>query len=239
MLPELRIVNPDELAQAAAAAVAEQLTNAVSRLGRARLALAGGGTPRPTYHALATSPHLEEVPWADVDVYFGDERCVPAEDPSSNFRMAQEALLSHVAIPASNIHRIRGELAPEDSARAYARVLGDTPLDIVLLGLGGDGHTASLFPETPLMSDKSVLATQSPIAPHRRVSLGLGPINAANVVIFLVAGVGKAERVAEIHAQIASGKPVLPAAYVQPVHGRLIWFLDTHAASMLPPLESS
>ncbi len=234
--PDIRVSEPEASAAAAADLIASEIVASVAARGRARIALAGGSTPKPAYQALAASPHQREVPWAKVEIFFGDERCVPADDESSNFRMAQSALLDHVDVEPGNIHRIRGELDPAEAASDYAEVVGDEPLNIVLLGLGTDGHTASLFPATTHNGDERALATISPLEPKNRVSLGLGAINAARLVIFLVSGEGKAEKLEAVRAQIAAGEPVLPAARVQPASGRLIWMLDRPAARLLKPL---
>ena len=236
--PDIRVFPPEALSAATAGVIAEELSRAVAENGGARIALAGGGTPKPVYQTLAAPPYQQEVPWADVEVYFGDERCVAEDDPSSNFRMATESLLAHVGVASDRVHRIRGELEPEAAATAYASVIADAPLDIVLLGMGTDGHTASLFPGGSLGTSDMVLATTSPLAPTNRVSLGLAAVNAASVVIFLVAGESKATRVAEAHAQIASGRPLLPASHVQPTSGRLIWMLDTAAARLIEGSKS-
>jgi len=229
--PDIRVVPAGELAVSAAAELAAELARVVSLRGRCRLALAGGSTPAPVYERLAVSPR---VPWASVDVFFGDERAVPADDAASNYAMAKRTLLDRAKLPAGNVHRIHGELAPAEAARAYAGVLGDEPLDVVLLGMGGDGHTASLFPDTPqLDAAELVRATHSPVAPHDRISLGMAAINRARAVYFLVAGAGKATRLAEVRDQIAAAAPVLPAAHVQPQNGRLIWLIDSDAASSL------
>jgi len=229
--PELQIVTAPALAGSAAGLVTALITEAVQERGRCRFGLAGGSTPEPLYEQLA----LGQLPWAAIDCYWGDERVVEPDDPASNYAMVQRSLLDKVDVPPRNIHRIHGELAPDAAARAYTEVLGDQPLDVLLLGMGGDGHTASLFPETPALmnSDERVVATTSPVPPFYRISLGLRAINEARVVVLLVAGAGKAARLAEVHTQITSGVLLLPAARVQPTRGRLIWLIDTAAATKL------
>ncbi len=237
--PDLRIFSSDEWSAEAAALLAADIEEVVAERGRCRLALAGGSTPVPVYQHLAAPPLSTRLPWAEVEVFFGDERAVPPDDPSSNYAMAREALLDPLAIEADNVHRIRGELPPAEAARAYAQELGDAPLDIVLLGMGGDGHTASLFPGTPeLDSGERVRVTRSPVPPTERVSLGLPVLKGARKVYFLVSGAGKAARLAEVKAQIDDGAPVLPAARVQPTNGLLIWLLDDEAAAKLAPQTS-
>ena len=144
--------------------------------------------------------------------------------------MVESVLLSHVAVPPTHVHRIHDELAPDAAAADYATRLGAAPLDVVLLGMGHDGHTASLFSGTLLTDVAPVLATRSPVALTNRVSLGLGPINGAGVVVLLVA---------DVRHQITAGQPVLPAAHVQPASGRLIWLIDVEAARRLSPADRS
>jgi 6-phosphogluconolactonase len=243
---KVEIFEPGELAAAAADRIATETAEAVAARGVCRIGLSGGGTPRPVYQALARPPLAGQMPWDRVELFWGDERCVPPDDPASNYRMACEAFIEEVPIPAANVHRIEGERPPEEAAAAYAEVLGDEPIDILLLGIGADGHTASLFPGTPHMEGgpegggeggegggRSVIATISPAPPAERVSLTLGAINRARTVYFLVAGADKAGRLAEIFAQIESGAPALPAARVQPASQNLIWLLDRGAAGEL------
>lgn len=197
-----------------------------------RLALAGGSTPRATYERLAAPDLAREIDWNRVSVFFGDERMVPPDDASSNYRMACEALLSRVSIPTRNVHRIEGELPAESAARRYAEAIGESPLDLVLLGMGDDGHVASLFPgSAELDADAKAMPSRAPVAPHGRVTLGLGVINAARVVALLVTGAGKAPRVRDVFTERRGGYPTLPAARVTPKSGGLHWFLDDAAAS--------
>ena len=231
--PDVRVCAPDELAMVAAALIAAELGATIRERGAARIAVAGGRTPRATYRVLAAPPYRDELTWSAVHIYFGDERCVVADDTQSNYHLVDSVLLSHVAVPPANVHRIRGELAPDMAASDYTARLGDAPLDVVLLGMSDDGHTASLFSETPRANIAPVLATRSPLPPTDRVSLGLGPINSAGVVVLLVAGEAKAERLAEVHNQITTGRPVWPAARVQPTSGRLVWIIDAEAARRL------
>lgn len=233
--PELRVFAPGDYAAAAADEIARAIEKVTEGGGRCRVALAGGGTPRPIYEKLAAPPLAGRIDWDRVEILWGDERCVPPDDPQSNYRMARQALVDHVAVPAAQVHRIEGERPPAEAARAYAEVLGEAPIDVLLLGMGGDGHTASLFPDTPEPpADAPVVATHSPAGPRDRVSLSFSAINRSAAVFFLVAGAGKAERLAEVLGQIESGDATLPAARVQPADGRLVWILDTEAASRLP-----
>jgi 6-phosphogluconolactonase len=183
----------EDVAAAAAADIAEAL-----RDGARSLVLAGGTTPRRCYELLA---HID-VAWGRVSVLFGDERCVHADHPDSNYRMAREALLDHVA-PAT-VYRIPAELGPDEAAGLYAHVVGAlSPLDIVLLGVGEDGHTASLFPGHPALtaSGLAVGIRDSPKPPPQRVTLTLPALQAARRVIILATGAGKADAVARAKRQ--------------------------------------
>ena len=200
-----------------------------------RWALAGGSTPGRLYRRLAQPGAADLLDWRRMRLFWGDERCVPPGDPQSNYRMVRESLLDHVPIPAGNIFPIDGTLEPERSAAAYAEVLGEEPLDCVLLGMGEDGHTASLFPCTPRLREESrtVIATRSPLPPIHRVSLSLRTINAARRVFFLVLGDHKAVPVARVMDQLGQKDADLPAAMVTPGRGALHWFLDYAAAAQL------
>src|SRR5438093_3157290 len=192
------LATAEEVAEAAAAEIADAL-----RGGARSLVLAGGTTPRRCYEILAGL----EVEWGRVAVLFGDERCVPPDHPDSNYRMAREALLTRVA--PSTVFRIPAELGPEEGAREYARVVESVaPLDFVLLGVGEDGHVASLFPGHPLLKATGVTAgiRDSPKPPPERVTLTLGAIRDARQVLILATGTGKAEAVARARrAEVPSG----------------------------------
>lgn len=201
-----------------------------------RLALSGGSTPRALYRRLAEPPHRDRMPWDRVAVFWGDERGVGPDDDASNHRMATEALLDHV--PARAVHRIEAERP--DAAERYEMLLknvaadGAPPLHVVLLGMGTDGHTASLFPDTPnLATGAWVVETNSPAPPTRRISLTLAAINDAAVVGVLVSGARKTERLAEVWAQRDEAKATLPLARVRPA-GRMVWLMDEEAAAQLP-----
>ena len=237
MIPTLhRARDATDVVELLAAFLVARVTDAIARRGRCRLALAGGGTPRSLYERLTRAPWRDRIDWSRLDIFWGDERAVPADHPQSNYRLAREALLDAVPVPARNVHRIDGELPPDQAARGYAAALGNEPLDLILLGMGGDGHTASLFPGTPLdrARDQTVLATRSPVPPVGRVSLGYGALEAARCVAFLVVGAGKAERVAEVMRQLGVEDgdrevSLLPAALVRPISGELHWFVDEAA----------
>jgi 6-phosphogluconolactonase len=197
-------------------------------------ALSGGSTPQALYKLLAERG-ADYLPWAQVALYWGDERCVPPDHDASNYQMVKQLLLDHVS--PGTVHRIEGELAPAEAAARYATKI-ERPLDVVLLGMGGDGHTASLFPQTDALSAvDTVIATKSPAAPHERVSLSMGAINAAQRVLLQVTGESKAERLAQVLGELERGEPSLPISLVQP-GGEYLWIVDDAAASKLPERET-
>jgi 6-phosphogluconolactonase len=210
--------DPEAVAEAAAELVENAADRAVAARGVFHLALAGGSTPRRLYAILDG----DRIDWSRTEVWFGDERCVPPDDDASNFRMARLALLDRVT-PAA-VHRIETEA--EDPAGAYeatlrSRIPGDPPrLDLVLLGMGSDGHTASLFPGDPVWRDteRLVLATVAPVEPRERISLTPRLLNAAREVVFLVTGASKAE---------ALRRP--PVVVVDPPDGTVRWLVDEAA----------
>jgi 6-phosphogluconolactonase len=222
------VVHDDE---ALADRACEHVIAAAARLrpGPFRLALAGGSTPKRLYERLAAR---DDIDWSTVEVFWGDERVVPANDANSNYRVARELLLDRVGIPPERVHRIETERGAEDAAAHYGALLGDDPLHLVLLGMGGDGHTASLFPGG-VSTGAPVLVTTSPVPPAVRVTLSLGSINGAEEVLLMVAGSTKAERLAEARAQQrAPDDPLLlPVARVRPE--RLTWMVDQEAARFL------
>jgi 6-phosphogluconolactonase len=244
---EVRILEDgDELAETAAGLIVDLATSAVAQRGRFSVALAGGETPRDTYERLARPPLSELMPWARTLVFFGDERGVPPEHPDSNYGMADRALLSKVPIPPRQVFRIPGESADAETvATEYARTLseelkvrrGETPqLDLVLLGLGIDGHTASLFPGSPVLKEvfRPVAAVHAAAATiPERITLTFPVLNAAGCVIYLVSGAVKAKVVKAALAERAAA--TLPAAMVRPTGGRLVWLLDRAAAALLSP----
>lgn len=229
-------------AELAAQEVVARAQAAASLRGRFTLALAGGRTPQALHALLAdpAQPFRARVPWARTEVFFGDERCVPPGHPDSNYRAAREALLAHVPLPERQVHRMRGEDPdPAASARAYETELraalgpgeGVPRLDLVLLGVGPDGHTASLFPGTAALepSGELVAANHVPRLGAWRLTFTLPLLDAARAVVFLVSGEEKAAAVA---AALEGGADV-PAARVRPNRGDLLWVLDAAAASGL------
>ncbi|MEO0649611.1 MAG: 6-phosphogluconolactonase [Planctomycetota bacterium] len=215
--------------------IADQIARAVEARGKARIALPGGSTPRKLFELLVSATWIERIPWEQVHVFYGDERCVPLDAPESNHRSAQLALLKHVPVPASQIHPVDTSLPPYDAAEAYAKTLGRAALDVVLLGIGEDGHCASLFPGGPEVTglkSGSALCTKSPLPPTDRVTLSLESINAARAVAFLVLGAAKAPALNDVLLELdgPDEKITLPAAMVRPTSGPPQWFVDRDAA---------
>ncbi|CAN5623026.1 6-phosphogluconolactonase [soil metagenome] len=229
--------NKKELAEAAARDFVDRASAAIRETGRFAVALAGGSTPEVTYAMLATE-HADEVDWSNVHVFFGDERTVPPDDEDSNHRMANEALLSHVSV--GSVHRMKGELPPDEAATEYEEELreffgpDETPLfDLIQLGIGDDGHTASLFPNTAALEVTDCWVAQNPVPKTEtvRITLTIPVLNAAKAVSFLVAGEGKAEALKEVLEGEAAPQDY-PSKFVQPA-GDLNWMVDQEAAKML------
>jgi len=227
----------EAVAARAAAVVQRHLERARAERGSAHIALSGGTTPGRTYELLAAG----EADWRGIEVWFADERCVGPEDPESNYRLASETLLARAAIPPSQVHRMEGELGPEEGARRYAGELaerveretagGGLPaLDLVVLGIGPDGHIASLFPGAPaLEADERAVClgvTDSPKRPPQRITLSLGMLRAARACILLATGPGKADAVS---AMLGEPSGHVPASLLR--RGRLTVILDDRAAS--------
>lgn len=211
---------------------------AIRDRGTCSIALSGGETPRRIYARLARAPFANSLDWSKIHLFCGDERAVPPTDPKSNYGMVNRDLISHIDIPLSNIHRIQGELDPEDAARKYeedlkaAFVAGDVRFDLVLLGLGEDGHTASIFPRTRSVEESRdlVCSTYVPQLESWRISLTLHTINHARHTLFLVSGAKKAAIVDRV-LSIDSPSKDLPATMVAPYTGTLQWMMDTEAAT--------
>ncbi len=229
-----RCADAAQVADVATRFVADRIRLAIDARGACRLALSGGRTPEAMYERLASKEFGGAIEWTKVVAFFGDERMVPPDDASSNYRMARNAFLDRVPIPAENVHRIEGELEPRVAAERYATILGVEPLDLVLLGMGDDGHVASLFPCGPELEQTGKTATSyAPVAPHSRVSITFPVIDAARIVTLLVTGSSKSVKVQQVFEERQSRRPTLPAARVSPRSGELHWFLDAAAASLL------
>jgi 6-phosphogluconolactonase len=239
-LPEVRILKtaPD-LFEAAAAEFAAQASAAVRANGRFTVALSGGSTPKTLYSLLATKPG---IPWDKIYFFWGDERHVPPDHPDSNYRMANEALLSKIKEAAQNVFRVHAEetdaaaaaLQYEQTLRDFFHLsAGEFPrFDLILLGIGPDGHTASLFPGTAALREKQrwVVANWVPKFNTYRITFTYPVLNAAAMVMFLASGADKA---AILHEILDNSAADLPSQKVQPVNGKLIWMVDESAASNL------
>ena len=226
--------DPPTVARAAAARLASLIAAKTSRGLTFSLALSGGTTPRPLYRHLADA-YRDRIAWALVDIYWSDERYVPHDDPRSNYRMARETLLDHVPVTPARVHSIpTGPADPDEAARRYERLLPPS-LDLVLLGIGRDGHTASLFPGSAALGEtrrRVVAVADAPVEPRRRLTLTFPALNDAQAVFFLVTGADKAEALRRIVAE-AADVHVCPAAGVRPRHGTVLWWVDAAAASGL------
>ncbi len=240
--PDVRIYpDVEELSRAAARSLIETIVAVTGRhRAHCHLALAGGNTPRTLYRLLATE-YREQIPWTQVHLFWADERYVPPDDPRSNYRFVRETLLDHVAIPAENVHPMPADLPkPEDAARAYEQTLRShfSPpwprFDLVLLGLGADGHTASLFPGSIALTERErwVVAVRAPVDPPLRLTLTLPALNHAAHVFFLVAGAEKADAL----RRVLTGTPDpagWPGAGVRAAAGAVVWWVDEKAAKSL------
>ena len=230
--------NKEALAEATARNFADRAEQAIKSAGRFTVALAGGSTPKATYEILARD-YAEDLDWSSLHFFFGDERTVPPDHEDSNYRMAKETLLDHIS-PGS-VHRMRGEMLPDEAAMDYESELheffgslGEPPnLDLIMLGLGEDGHTASLFPDTPALGVTDRWVAQNPVPKLEtvRITLTLPVLNAARAVEFLVAGEGKAEALVEILEGNAEPSEY-PAKLIDPT-GDLTWQVDQAASSQL------
>jgi 6-phosphogluconolactonase len=230
----------DDLAQQAAAEFVRLAQLSLREKSRFGVALSGGSTPQALYSLLAMPEFSGQISWPQVHLFWGDERCVPPDHAESNYRMVREALLAKIQIPPENVHRMAGEKEPRIAAAEYEEELkeffqlapGSFPrFDLILLGLGEDGHTASLFPGSDALRETKRLVTATYVAKLKahRLTLTMPVLNHGAVVLFLVAGASKASVVKEIlrddgHASL------FPAAEVQPLDGRLAWLLTGDAA---------
>jgi 6-phosphogluconolactonase len=240
--------DPAALAAAAANRFVEAADHAIADHARFVVALSGGSTPRRTFELLAHEPFASHVNWSRVHVVWGDERCVPPTDAESNYRMAREALLDHVPVPEENIHRMHGEDDPEGAAASYEatmRSLFRTPngppafepgknIDLALLGLGDNGHTASIFPGSAIVDERSrwIRSEYVPAVSMWRITMTAPLLNAAAEILFLVTGGEKAS----VLRQVVEGPREpheLPAQLIAPTLGRIQWLVDSAAAAEL------
>ena len=243
MKPEVRIFKDvEKLSRAAAYLFVERAAQSVAERDQFLVALNGGSTPTRLFEMLATT-FQPRVDWSKTHVFWGDERCVPPEDPGSSYGQARDVLLSRVPIPDANIHRIQGELSPAEAAEQYALTLkqfASAPFawprfDLVYLGMGEDGHTASLFPGSALYVSEPTMPVTANYQdrPADRVTLTPAVFNHARMVVFMAAGEKKAHTLAEV----LSGRynpELYPAQRIEPKDGHLVWLVDEAAASRLP-----
>ncbi len=238
--------NSQALARAGARHFAERVEQSIAKRGRARIAISGGSTPKATFALLAdpTGPYAASIPWDKIDLFWVDERSVGPEDDDSNYRMTREALLSKVPLNPDQVHRMEGELDPEEAASRYESVIrsvfrlegAELPrFDTVWLGMGDDGHTASLFPHTEGLRElgRIVIANHVPQKDTWRITLSLPVINEALDVVFLIGG----EQKADLLERVFYGEyepATLPTQLIQPRNGALTLLLDEQAAAKLP-----
>lgn len=245
--PEVKIFDDaDKVAQAAAARFIELGQAAIAERGRFAVALSGGSTPKRVYELLASESYKKQLDWSKVHIFFGDERCVPPDDDASNYRMANEALLARVDLPSKNIHRMNGvgdavanSRLYEDEMRTFFNDAAWPRFDLILLGMGDDGHTASLFPGTEVLNEQEAWAAGIWVEKlgAYRITLTMPAINHAAHIIFMVTGENKAARLAEVLKGEHDAAMRLPAQMIKPLDGSLRWFVDRAASARLSVRE--
>ncbi|MBN1454421.1 MAG: 6-phosphogluconolactonase [Anaerolineales bacterium] len=242
MKTDIRIFKDSEAMSIAAAEIfVQEAAQAVRARGRFLVALSGGSTPSGLYRLLADEPFRSKVDWAKTFIFWGDERCVPPDDEGSSYHQAHKNLLKYVPISDENVQRIKGELEPAEASNDYTQTLKRFAapglhwprFDLVLLGMGEDGHTASLFPGSPVAADSPTLAVTAEYQgrPAQRVTLTPPVFNSARTILFLVTGASKASTLKEVLR--GAHKPELfPAQRIQPTDGKLIWLVDEGAGNL-------
>jgi len=231
---------PTELAKAAADLIAKRITDVLKTQDRFTIALSGGSTPKALHELLAKAPYVEQIPWAQLHVFWGDERYVPIDDEQSNAGMAYDTLLGHVYTPEEQIHVWKTDLEPAEAAADYNQVLHDyfgetgPTFDLVLLGMGDDGHTLSLFPGTEVVHENSAWTAAYFLTKQDmyRLTLTAPIVNRAKCVLFLVAGPKKAAPLKEV-LEGDYNPDVYPSQQIKPTDGELIWLVDEKAAADL------
>jgi len=240
---EIRIFKDlENLSRDAAHLFIEQAAKSIAERGRFLVALNGGNTPTRLFQLLATE-YREKVDWSTTHIFWGDERCVPPDDPGSSYGQARDVLLSNVSISASNIHRVKGELGPAEASKEYSLTLRNFALppldfprfDLVYLGMGEDGHTASLFPGSSVTATDPTMpvTAQYQDRPANRVTLTPVVFNSTRMVAFMATGDRKAVTLAEVLSDRYNPE-LYPAQRINPKDGKLIWLVDEDAASQLP-----
>lgn len=237
-VPQIKVLSDvSAIAIEAAERIVAAHQAAIEALGEFSLVLSGGSTPKKLYELLATDAYREQIDWTKVKIFFGDERCVPPEHADSNYRTARLALLSEVRIPGDNIYRMRGEIDPETAAIEYGKLLkeqfGDSGPDLTLLGMGEDGHTASLFPHTTALKETKHRCVSNYVEKLKawRITMTAPFINRSAEVMVLAAGKDKASRLVDVLE--GPQKPDdFPIQLIQPLSGRMTWLMDAAAAGM-------
>ncbi len=235
---------PERVAQAAAEVFTKYAVDAAAARGVARIAISGGTTPKRMFALLAAEPFLSQVPWDKLELYWVDERCVGPDDADSNYRMTREQLLSKVPLPSDRVFRMEGEMDPEEAASRYEATLRNNfklegaqapSFDLVLLGMGDDGHTASLFPHTAAIHEMGRLVVANYVEEKKtwRITLTWLVINHGRMVVFLIEGAAKADRLHEV--LLGDYDPErLPSQLIRPDSGKVHLLLDAEAARRLP-----
>lgn len=232
----------EALSHATAELFTAEARQAVTDHGRFSVALSGGDTPRRTYELLAQEPFRAQVPWQNTHIFWGDERCVPANDLRSNARMAHQALLDNVPIPQHQVHPMVCDRSPQVAAAEYEALLRDffadgrPRFDLILLGLGENGHTASLFPGTSVLDEQQRWVADVYLAEEglHRLTLTPAALNQAALVVFLVSGYVKASILRKVFEDTQDPSDI-PARLIKPAHGELLWLVDRDAARLLQP----
>lgn len=236
----------DQLSHAAAQYVVRVANEALVSHGRFTLALSGGSTPKKLYSLLATDGYKDQIDWSLAEIFWSDERCVPADDPESNYRLAVEAMLSKLPIPAAQVHRVPADEPDREAAslaytREMQRVFGTDQVpafDLIQLGMGPEGHTASLFPHQPSLheNERLIMSVTVPKPPPPRLTFTPPLLNAAHHILFLVTGAEKVEAVQAV-LEGTYQPDEYPAQIVRPTHGEVTWMLDTAAAGTVSPRQ--
>lgn len=230
----------DKLSYAIADWMIYQISDTLNKKGRFTIALSGGSTPQRLYSILTEEPYNQKIDWSKMHIFYGDERVVPFEDKRNNAKMSYDTLLNHVPIPASQIHVMKTDIDPHEAARQYEVILhqyfdhSDTTFDLVLLGMGDDGHTLSVFPGSELVAEKSAWAKAIwvPAQDMYRITLTPGLVNKSAVVAFLTTGANKSATL----KQVIKGEfnpDQYPSQLICPTNGELYWFVDREAAGEL------
>ncbi|MDY6988630.1 MAG: 6-phosphogluconolactonase [Thermodesulfobacteriota bacterium] len=238
---ETIVLDHPDWASRAADMFRKRARDCVANQGRFAVALSGGSTPRPVHRLLGQEPYRSDIPWTGIHLFWVDDRCVPETSPDSNFGAAKEDFFGHIPMPISQIHPMPVETLPEDGARQYEQELkaffvsdksGFPAFDLIFLGIGQDGHTASLFPGHGALDERKmwVVAVKGGHPNVSRLTMTLPVLNSAREIVFLVSGKGKA---AVTKAIFNENSTLLPAQRIQPTKGRVIWLVDKQASSLL------